>query len=67
MLARQLDGIRKMEPNLILSGHLPPARRHLTERMLSSLARVPTAQPFVGPDQAALVNMMAQMSVGAPA
>ncbi len=67
VLARQLDGIRKMEPNLILSGHLPPARRHLTERMLSSLARVPTAQPFVGPDQAALVNMMAQMPVGAPA
>ena len=24
-LARQLDGIRKMEPNLILSGHLPAA------------------------------------------
>ncbi len=66
-LARQLDGIRKMEPNLILSGHLPAAGGTLTERMLSSLASVPTAQPFVGPDQAALVNMMAQLAVGAPA
>jgi len=66
VLARQLDAIRKLEPNLILSGHLPAARSQLTEQMLSSLARVPTAHPFVGPDQAALVEMMAQMPVGVP-
>ena len=67
VLARQLDAIRKMEPNLILSGHLPAAGSQLTETMLSSLASVPNAQPFVGPDQAALMEIMAPMPVGAPA
>jgi flavorubredoxin len=66
-LARQLDGIRKMEPKLILSGHLPVAGGRLTDRMLSSLARVPSASPFFGPDQAALVEMMARTPVGVPA
>jgi hypothetical protein len=52
--ARELDDIRKMEPKMVLSSHLPAAQGDMTERLLASLAAAPTAQPFVGPDQAAL-------------
>jgi hypothetical protein len=54
-----------MEPSMILSSHLP-ATGDMTERLLASLAAVPTAQPLVGPDQAALEQMLAQMTAGAP-
>jgi hypothetical protein len=56
--ARELDGVRKMAPNMVLSSHLPAARGDMTERLLASLAAAPTAQPFVGPDQAALQQML---------
>ena len=36
------------------------------ERMLGSLEAAPTAQPFVGPDQAALEHMLAQMTGDGP-
>ena len=36
----------------------------MIERLLASLEAVPTAQPFVGPDQAALEQMLAQMTAG---
>jgi flavorubredoxin len=62
--ARQLDGIRKLSPRLILSGHLPFAPGELTERLLSALAAVPASQPFVGPDQAQFQQMLQQMSQG---
>ena len=60
--ARQLDGIRKMAPKMVLSSHLPAAPGHMTERLLASLAAAPTAQPFVGPDQAGLEQMLAGMT-----
>jgi flavorubredoxin len=63
-LEKELDGIRKMAPKMVLSSHLPPAPGDMTERLLASLAAVPTAQPFVGPDQAALEQMLAQMTAG---
>jgi len=62
--ARQLDGIRKLSPKLILSGHLPTAPGYLTERLLSALAAVPAAQPFVGPDQVQFQQMLQKMSEG---
>ncbi|HTQ10457.1 MAG TPA: hypothetical protein VMI31_10325, partial [Fimbriimonadaceae bacterium] len=62
MFASELDKIRKMEPKLVLSSHLPAAPGHMTERLLASLAAAPTAQPFVGPDQAALEQMLEQMT-----
>jgi hypothetical protein len=34
--------------------------------LLASIAGVPAAQPFVGPDQAALVQMMGQMTEESP-
>jgi flavorubredoxin len=60
--ARELDGIRRMEPKMVLSSHLPAAPGHMTERLLASLAAAPTARPFVGPDQAALEQMLKQMT-----
>ena len=62
--AKELDGIRKMEPKMILSSHLPAARGDLTERLLASLAATPGAQPFVGPDQAGLEQMLKEMTEG---
>ena len=62
--AKELDGIRKMEPKMILSSHLPAATADMTERLLSSLAAAPTAQPFVGPDQAGLEQMLKEMTEG---
>jgi hypothetical protein len=64
--AKELDGIRRMEPKMVLSSHLPAAGHEMTERLLTSLAAVPTAQPFVGPDQVVLEQMLAQMTEGAP-
>jgi flavorubredoxin len=61
-LARELDGIRKMAPKMVLSSHLPAASGDMTERLLASLAAAPAAQPFVGPDQAALEQMLKQMT-----
>jgi flavorubredoxin len=59
--AASLNEIRQMGPETILSSHLPPARG-MTEQLLTSLAAAPTATPFVGPDQAALMEMMAQIT-----
>jgi hypothetical protein len=57
-LAGELEGIRSMAPKMVLSSHLPPAPGHMTERLLASLAAAPGAQPFVGPNQAALEQML---------
>jgi hypothetical protein len=51
-----------MEPRMILSSHLPAADGNMTERLLSSLADAPSAQPFVGPDQTALEQMLREMT-----
>ena len=64
--ARELDRIRGIEPSMVLSTHLPAAPGRMMERLLASLAAVPGSQPFVGPDQAALEQMLAQMTAGAP-
>lgn len=58
-----LDRVRQMAPKMIFSAHLPPALRK-TERLLDCLATVPTSNPFVGPNQAALEQMLAQMKRG---
>ena len=60
--ASELDTIRTIAPNLILSNHLPPAPGRLMERFLGSLAAAPGAHPFVGPNQAAFEQMLKQMS-----
>jgi flavorubredoxin len=62
--ARELDGIRKMEPKMVLSSHLPAASGDMTERLLASLAAAPAAKPFAPPDQAALEQMLEEMTEG---
>jgi flavorubredoxin len=61
-LARELEAIRSMAPTMVLSSHLPAAGGHMTDKLLASLASAPGAQPFTGPDQAALEQMLAQMT-----
>lgn len=63
-LAAELDTIRKMDPTMVLSSHLPAAPGVTLERLLASLAATPTTQRFVGPDQTALEQMLAQMTGG---
>jgi len=59
MFASELERIRRLEPTMILSSHLPAATGSSLERLLDALAEVPDASPFVGPDQAALEQMLA--------
>jgi flavorubredoxin len=62
--AKELDDIRKLNPEMILSSHLPAAGRDQTERMLASLAAAPKREPFVGPNQAGLEVMLKEMAAG---
>ena len=55
-----LDRIRRIGPKIILSAHLPPARGK-TPQLLKLLEDVPTSEPFVAPNQAALEQILAQM------
>jgi flavorubredoxin len=64
--ATELDRIRAIDPTMILSSHLPAASADMLDRLLTSLAAVPSAQPFEAPDQAALEQMLAEMTAGAP-
>jgi glyoxylase-like metal-dependent hydrolase (beta-lactamase superfamily II) len=63
--AAELNAIRQMEPEVVLSSHLPPAGR-MTDTLLQALVDASKAPRFVGPDQAALEAMMAQMASAAP-
>ena len=62
MLASELEGIRKMAPTLVLSSHLPAAPARMLDKLLRSLAAAPGAKPFMGPNQAALEQMLAGMT-----
>ena len=63
--AAELNTIRQMEPEVVLSSHLPPAPR-MTETLLDGLLEASKAPAFVGPNQAQLEAMLAQLT-GAPA
>ena len=62
IFATELDGLRAMDPTVVLSSHLPAAGGASLDRLLASLESVPAAPPFVGPDQAALEQMLSQMT-----
>ena len=53
-----LAPIRSFDPSLILSTHLPPAPGR-TQEFLATAASAPGIDPFVGPDQAALMQLLA--------
>jgi hypothetical protein len=60
-----LDQLRSIEPAMVCSSHLPPAPGAMLDLFVESLAMVPVAEPFVGPDHAALDAMLAGMAVPA--
>lgn len=55
--AASLDPLRRLDPSVVLSTHLPAARG-ANAALLDMLAGAPDAAPFVGPDQAALEAML---------
>lgn len=57
--ADTLAPLHAMNPHVVLSTHLPPARDAMP-RLLDMLATMPGADPFVGPDQAMLEAMLAE-------
>jgi glyoxylase-like metal-dependent hydrolase (beta-lactamase superfamily II) len=61
-----VEPLRAMNPDLILSTHLPPAAGQTTE-FLDMLAAAPAADPFVGPDQHALQELLATFDPAATA
>ncbi len=62
LFAAELDRVRALEPTMVLSSHLPAAPGSSLERLLGALAEVPDAPAFVGPDQAALEQMLAGLT-----
>jgi flavorubredoxin len=60
--AAALDRVRDREPTVILSSHLPAAPGQMIDQLIESLRAVPAATPFLGPDQAALEAMLAEMT-----
>ncbi len=62
LFASELDRVRALEPTMVLSSHLPAAHGSSLERLLGALAEVPDAPAFVGPDQAALEQMLAGLT-----
>lgn len=64
--AAELNTIRGMAPEIVLSSHLPPAPS-MNDTLLEALVEASTAQPFVGPNQAQFEAMLAQMTGAAPA
>lgn len=62
LFASELDHIRQMGPDLVLSSHLPAARGDMIEGLLESLAEASSTRLFVGPDQAGFELMLAQIS-----
>jgi len=61
---KELDKVRRMNPDLILSSHLAPVRNR-TERFLELLAGLADSEPFVAPNQSALEAIITQMKSGA--
>ena len=63
---RTVEPVREMDPETILSTHLPPVVG-ATAGCLDMLAVAPLADPYVGPDQAALEEMLAGFEPATPA
>jgi hypothetical protein len=55
----KLHELQAIQPSMIYSSHLPPARGSMMNLFIESLAQVPDAPRFEGPDQAALETMLA--------
>jgi glyoxylase-like metal-dependent hydrolase (beta-lactamase superfamily II) len=56
-----LDELRRLAPRHVLSAHLPPAGA-VIEQLTTAAAEAPDADPWIGPDQAALEALLAQVT-----
>ena len=54
-----LQPLRWLDPSVVLCSHLPPAHA-AAGRLLDMLETAPDADPFMGPDQAALEALLAE-------
>ena len=61
--SQALDKIRQINPKMIFSAHLAPARGGVA-KFLELIEMVPASTPFVTPNQAALEQILAQMRGG---
>ena len=57
----QLAAVRTLGAERVLSSHLPPAAG-MTDRLVENLTALPGAAPWVGPDQAALEQVLAAVT-----
>jgi hypothetical protein len=57
--AASFGPLRDFGPSAVLSTHLPPVTGDSTD-MFATLLDAPSADPFTGPDQAALEAMLRQ-------
>jgi flavorubredoxin len=64
LFGKTLNRIRELSPSMILSSHLPAAPG-MTTQLLKTLASVPDAKSFTGPDQEALQRMLGQITQAA--
>jgi flavorubredoxin len=64
--ADHLHEISDLDPNWILSSHLPPARR-MTRDLCRNLAGAPDARPYTGPDQDAFEALLQAAPAPTPA
>jgi glyoxylase-like metal-dependent hydrolase (beta-lactamase superfamily II) len=55
--SQTLDRIRRINPKMIFSAHLPPAAGK-TEQFLELLATIPSSTPSIAPNQAALEQIL---------
>ena len=60
-----LQPLRQLDPSVVLCTHLPPAHAAI-DQLLDTLETAPDANPFVGPDQAALERLLAELEPGVP-
>lgn len=57
----QLDRVRSLGADRVLSSHLPPAAG-MTDRLVDNMVGLPGAPTWVGPDQAALEQVLAAVA-----
>jgi glyoxylase-like metal-dependent hydrolase (beta-lactamase superfamily II) len=57
--ASVVDEVRRFEPSMVFSSHLPPASK--PDRLFDNLVDAAGCTPFVGPDQEALMALMAEI------
>lgn len=62
-LGSVLNEVKEMNPQTILSAHLAPATGML-DQFLKTMAQLPSADPFVGPNQVEIEQIMAQVNAG---